>query len=334
MATNLTDLEFLLSKNRITEYSLDPNTLKILSVGLIMALTSLLITATLFTLYQPYIAMAQKTTTLSSFPFLTAQNQSKQILSKDNLTVRLLADSLTNRLNKTAAILEVTSLLPQVRNATYANSISPTYHGIPQNLDSEKRTIAQQVLSKYHDFDIVFFLLPNGDMYVMEPYSQQAHLTKNNYAFRDYYKGAVGTHNTYLGGVIISTATGKKQAVISVPIYSEKGKKLVGIWGGDISLKAIEKSLQALNITSNNNANNIERVVFVDQNGKKIADSNKILSSNQNESFANLQSFKNAETGKAGFLVEQYNGTKMLTMYQPVKLNSTNWVILLMRHFQ
>jgi len=73
-------------------------------------------------------------------------------------------------------------------------------------------------MSNYHDFDIVSFIMPNGKMYILGPYSQQAHLTKNNYAFRDYFKGAVNTHNTCLGGVIISTATGKKEAVISVPM--------------------------------------------------------------------------------------------------------------------
>jgi C4-dicarboxylate-specific signal transduction histidine kinase len=269
------------------------------------------------------MAIAQTTPMSSSSS--TSQNQTKQIMVNDMLTTRLLADTLANRLNKTAAILEVTSLLPQVRNAPYANSISPILHGIPQNLDSPKRAIAQHILSKYPDFDIVSFIVPNGNMYILEPYSQQAHLTKNNYAFRDYYKGAVGTHNTYLGGVIISTATGKKEAVISVPIYSNNSNQLVGIWTGDISLGAIEKSLQALNITHN------ERVVFVDQNGKKVADSVKALSGKQNESFASLRSFKNAETGTAGSIVEQFNGTKMLITYQPVKLHSTTWTILLMR---
>lgn len=90
--------------------------------------------------------------------------------------------------------------------------------------------------------------MPNGNMYILEPNSQQAHLTKNNYGFRDYFKGAVNTHNTYLGGVIISTATGKKEAVISLPIYSNNSNQLVGVWAGDISLGAIEKSLQALTI--------------------------------------------------------------------------------------
>jgi hypothetical protein len=304
--------------------------LKVLSVGLMMVLCSLLLTATLLSVKQTYMIMAQTTITVpSSSP--SSQIQTKQIMSNDKLIVSLLADSLANRLNKTAAILEVTSLLPQVRNAPYVNSISAAFHGIPQNLDSAKRAIAQHILSNYHDFDIVSFIMPNGNMYILEPYSQQAHLTKNNYAFRDYFKGAVNTHNTYLGGVIISTATGKKEAVISVPIYSSNNSnQLLGVWTGDISLGAIEKSLQALNISGSNTTHN-ERVVFVDQNGKKVADSIKALSGKQNESFASLRSFKNAENGTAGSIVEQFNGTKMLITYQPVKLHSTTWTILLMR---
>ncbi len=48
------------------------------------------------------------------------------------------------------------------------------------------------------------------------------------------------------------------------------------------------------------NTTNNERVVFVDQNGKKVADSDKALSNRQNESFGSLRSFKNAENGTAG----------------------------------
>ncbi|HXT83958.1 MAG TPA: cache domain-containing protein [Verrucomicrobiae bacterium] len=227
---------------------------------------------------QPFMVTAQMVTPSSHLN----QNHTKQILSNDNLLIKLLDDSLGNRLNKSTTILEVTSMFPQVNNISNPNSISHLFHGISQNLDSAKRTTAKQLLSNYHDFDIVFFLTPNGNMYIMEPYLQQSHLTKNNYAFRDYYKEAIKTHNTYLGGVIISTATGKKQAVISVPIYSHNNE-LIGIWGADISLKAIEKSLQVLNITNNNDSNATKlRIIFADQNGKKIADSDKVSSNNQN----------------------------------------------------
>jgi hypothetical protein len=49
---------------------------------------------------------------------------------------------------------------------------------------------------------------------------------------------------------------------------------------------------------------------------------------NKVESFANLQSFKNAAAGKFGYMTEEINGTKMLVFYHPVKALQTNWVIL------
>src|SRR5918912_1405970 len=62
--------------------------------------------------------------------------------SKDRaLTVSLLADNLENRLNKSAAILEITSKLPEVKNLTYASSLNQTLrtlHGIGRDLDIKK----------------------------------------------------------------------------------------------------------------------------------------------------------------------------------------------------
>jgi hypothetical protein len=57
-----------------------------------------------------------------------------------SLLVKLLADDLENRLKKSAAILEITGELPQVKNASYASLISPELHGIPMDLDITKRS--------------------------------------------------------------------------------------------------------------------------------------------------------------------------------------------------
>jgi hypothetical protein len=71
--------------------------------------------------------------------------------------------------------------------------------------------------------------MPNGDVYFVEPYSQQQNLTANNFAFRDYYKGTLDTHNTHLSNVVISGALGRPQTNIAVPIYSENNGTLVGV---------------------------------------------------------------------------------------------------------
>ena len=254
--------------------------------------------------------------------------------SKDKaLTVSLLADNLENRLNKSAAILEITSKLPEVKNPTYASSLNQTLrtlHGIGRDLDIQKRKVAQNILSADKDFGVIFFVMPNGNVYMEEPYSRQLNLTETNFDFRDYYKGAVSTHMTYLGNVFISASSGLPQVNIAVPIYSDENnnnsnssKSLVGIWAGGLNLRAFSKSLQSLNLTNN------ERIVYVDYHGQKIADSNKkqgIIK--KNESFANLQSFKNAIAGKSGSIIETINGTKMLVSYHAVNAIQTRWVIL------
>jgi hypothetical protein len=244
---------------------------------------------------------------------------------------------LENRLNKSAAILEITSKLPEVKNPTYASSLNQTLrtlHGIGREQDIQKRKVAQNILSADKDFGVIFFVMPNGNVYMEEPYSRQLNLTETNFDFRDYYKGAVSTHMTYLGNVFISASSGLPQANIAVPIYSDENnnnnnnnnnssKSLVGIWAGGLNLRAFSKSLQSLNLTNN------ERIVYVDYHGQKIADSNKkqeIIK--KNESFANLQSFKNAIAGKSGSIIEAINGTKMLVSYHAVNAIQTRWVIL------
>ncbi len=136
-----------------------------------------------------------------------------------------------------------------------------------------KRKVAQDILDTDKDFQVVFFLMPNGDIYLVEPYSQQQNLTGNNYAFRDYYKGAVESRSTYLSDVIISAALGRPQANIAVPMYTENNRTLVGLWAGGLNLTSLSESLQAVNLTNNEDG---DRIVIVDQQGQKIVDSRSI----------------------------------------------------------
>ena len=258
------------------------------------------------------------------------QDQTRYQVTNNNkaLTVSLLANGIADRLNKSAAILEITSKLPEVKNHAYASSLNQTLHGIAADVDIQKRKVARDILSTDKDFGVIFFLMPNGYMYMEEPYSRQLNLTKSNFDFRDYYKGAVSTHMPYLGNVVISASSGLPQANIGVPIYatennSNNGKQsLLGIWAGGLNLGVFNKLLQSLNSTNN------EHIVLVDHYGQKMADSDKSRALNTNESFANFQSFKNAVAGKAGSLVEVINGTKALISYHPVNTVQTKWAIL------
>ena len=267
----------------------------------------------------------------------TSGIQNETAESTTPLIVKLLADNLENRLNKSAAILEIAGELPQVKNLSYANSISSELHGIPKDIDIAKRKVAQDILSADRDLQVINLLMPNGDTYMVEPYSRQQNLTGFNFAFRDYYKGAVSTADTYLGEVFISASSGLPQSNIAVPLYSSASNNngnrnssnmtLLGIWSGGLNLTTFSETLQSLNLT------NGERVVYIAQNGLKVADSDKqSFRTNQNESFSNLQAFsKVLQEQKPGSAIETINGTRMLVFYEPVQFHSTTWAVLLMK---
>jgi hypothetical protein len=257
----------------------------------------------------------------------------KNIQKNNILVTKILANNLENHLQKAGAILEVTSKLSQVRNVSYAHLLNQTLntlHGIPQQADIEKRQVAKNILSSNSDFQIVIFIMPNGDIYFDGPYSRQQISTTTNLAFRDYFKGAIETNDIYLGDPTPSASSGQMQSVIAV--YSLKDNSTIaGLWGGGIDFGILNKELQSLNITSSSSDGGIgnARVVYVGHNGQKIADSD-INKSKTPESFANLNSFKNAINGQSGSGIDTLdNNAKMLVTYQPVKVFHNTWVVLL-----
>jgi hypothetical protein len=290
-------------------------------VGYSITVSSLLITSIFVTQIQLAYAQVNINNTTNS-----------KNIQNNILITNILAKNLEDRIQKAGAILEITSKLPQVRDVPYANLLNQTLntlHGISENSDVDKRKIAQDILSNDKDFGAIFFLMANGDVYLVEPYKRQLNLTTNNFSFRDYYKGAVNTSNTYLGNVIISASTGLPQVNIATPVFVEdsmlaSNKTLIGIWAGSLNLTAFSEPLQALNLT------NGLRIVYVDQFGQKIADSD-INKSTTPESFVNLKSFKAAIGGQTGSTIDAVNNTKMLVTYQPVNAFHNTWVVLLMQ---
>jgi len=278
--------------------------------------------------------LAATTTTSNINSNNVTDSNLKNIQENDILLTKILAKNLEDHIQKAGAILEITSKLPQVRNVSYAhllNQTLSTLHGIPQYADIQKRQIAKNIIASNSDLYKIYFILPNGDMYFLEPYSTQQTLTKNNYAFRDYFQGAIKTNDTYLGNVIIATAASHPiEAAIAVPVYSlMDNSTVVGVWAGSINFNILDKELQSLNITSSSGGRN--GVVYVDSNGQKIVDYN-ISKSETPESFTNLNSFKDAISGKAGSIIDTINNnSKMLVAYQPVKAFHNTWVVLLMQ---
>jgi hypothetical protein len=270
---------------------------------------------------------------------LLQNNQIEVSIHNKNTIVQLLANHLETKLNKSAIILKIVSDIPQIRALPNASLINPSFHGIPKDTEIQKRQIFQNILSIDKDLEVIFYLMPNGDMYFEEPYSRQENLTRDNFAFRDYYKGAVSTGDTYLGNAIISASSGLPAVLMSIPLYSANDSSssktnntehLIGLLGANQDISTFNKFLQSLPISEN------ETAIYVDNNGQIIASSslspsspiNKQGQSNDGGNISSLQSFKDVIDGKSGYNIENINDKDMLIVYAPVKFKSTTWGVL------
>ena len=244
-------------------------------------------------------------------------------LANNGTLAKIISSNLVNYLNESASILRITGIMQEVSNAQYSDKINSSLHGISESDDIEKRQIADSILDHADAFEAITYLLSNGDMYMEEPYDRQLGLTRDNFAYRDYYQGAVNTKQAFLGDVIMSSSTGEKVALISVPIYLKEGSSLVGIWSGVLNLDKFNNMLRALSLPED------IRVVFIDGNVQKVGDSNYLLSNNF-ESFVDLNSFKLGKSGKSGNVSEVINGTKYLYSYAPASILSKTWIVIVM----
>ena len=95
-------------------------------------------------------------------------NQSKQILQNQNNTLTVLASTIEDELNQAIDILNITARDPAVSNTLYANNIRIKYMGIPEDQDVSKRQIAKEIMMIDKDFENVYFLLPDGNVYIGE----------------------------------------------------------------------------------------------------------------------------------------------------------------------
>jgi hypothetical protein len=149
-------------------------------------------------------------------------NSSLYQLANNGTLAKILSGNLVNYLNESVSILQITSMMPEVSNVQYADKIDSSLLGISDSEDVEKRQIADRILKYVDTFEAITYLLPNGDMYMEEPYDRQLGQGRDNFAFRDYYQGDVNTKQALLGDVIVSSSTGESSSYFCSNI-SERG---------------------------------------------------------------------------------------------------------------
>ena len=197
-------------------------------------------------------------------------NSTTQDLQDKTNQTKILASIFETRIDKITHLLETTSTYPSVRNISYANLIGTEFMGIPEASDIEKRNTAEYLLKNEPVLGGVYFTLPNGDVYLGEPYSAQKQLPRLNFADRDWYKGVSKTNETYISSVFLSASTRAPATAIAVPVYQDNSKiKLVGYWVGIINIGPLWKTIKDHFLTADQDLN------IVDHEGTEMFNSGK-----------------------------------------------------------
>lgn len=235
--------------------------------------------------------------------------------------VRILAAGLQQRLDSAIETMESTSADSEVRHTDSLSLVSEAQMGIPQDADTGKRDVAKATLASHGDIASIFFLTPDGNLYMGEPYEQQAQLPRLNYSDRDWYQGVSSTDDAYVSSVFMSAATHEPAVAVAVPVKGES--ETIGYWVAIINLDEVESGLKEGAAGA--------RVIFADHNGVEVADSARDDSSPRTElrDFSGLQAVKEALAGRSGSLVEEVDGNRMNAYYVPLEAYPHTWAAVM-----
>lgn len=239
------------------------------------------------------------------------QDKTNEIMEQKTERLNMASTQMENILLKLRSTIEASAELLPVQAVSYANLIDKNLHGIPYDADPEKRETANDLLRTNTGILAVFFALPNGDMYLSQPYHGQENMRDSNFAFRDWYKGVTKTHQTYTSELYSSQITNTKAMAIVTPVYSDS--KYVGIWGMILNVDYLTSSLHSYV------AEKKEQLLIVDKNQNIIYDSSDADLTDQKIvklDYVNLPSGTRAEQLTSD--VQTIHNTRQLVLTSPI----------------
>lgn len=253
------------------------------------------------------------------------RQQSSIIETERIVTVNQLASSIDLIITNAEKILENAAIDENIKNSPDISLIDKNLHGVPESVDKEKRIVIRNILLTYQDFESIGYILPNGDIYFVEPYDLQKTLSVSNVSFRDYYKAITAIHDTYVSSIIVSAATNHPVAAIAVPIFSENSS-MAGILAAGMDLHTIQKRLEELHSYTD------ERILVVDNNKALVADSAG-AGYESSQILPEIGIIQDALAGRNGTTVESINGQKMFLAYHPIRAGQNTWAVVSMQPY-
>lgn len=256
--------------------------------------------------------------------------QKEDILGYRADTATIVAGRFELRIEDAIKVLQIGSKSEAFDRLDAIDKVSEEFMGIPEAEEPAKKRVAQNILSEFKHFETVSFVLPNGDIYFVEPHKNQLELPRLNFADREWYQGALETGQGYAADPIVSAATGNKVVPIAVPLFEQDGTPRGMIVAGLnletfrqqlISELALEGEERAIIFGDN-------AAVVVDIHAGDTSGDDNVAPGIPPEAFAAIDEIM---SGRAGVLTEQIGGTEMLAVYQPIVIGTEEWSVVLVQ---
>ncbi|HJW20234.1 MAG TPA: cache domain-containing protein, partial [Candidatus Nitrosotalea sp.] len=267
-------------------------------------------------------------TTLALVLFIVfyAQEQLRQetrIIDTDRIiSLKQIASTTELRFSDATKVLQTLSRVTTVTDPRYVSLVDKNLHGVPESNATNERNLFTKTLQTYEDFESITHVLPTGIIYLEEPYSFQKNSLVSNYNDTTWFIIMSSTLDTYVSSITTSDMTGKKIAMMGVPIFSQHGN-FSGFLTGTLDLSTLQSKLY--NVQSYTNG----KFLIIDDERNIVASSD-----NDTSSYLNLGSISASLSGGSGTSDEVINGTKMYVSYYPLYITgSSPWAIVLIQPY-
>ena len=253
--------------------------------------------------------------------FLLEKDQ-EQIIQQKQKRISLIADFLaqtfTDKLYKVSQIAKN----PLFEKFSFADQINQESFGIPEELELEKRENLKSILYYNPNFSTLGLFLPNGDVYLAEPYSSQQNLEVRNFSFRDWYNGVTTSMKPYISESYKTQYTNEMTLAMAAPIMEQNN--LVGIVHATLNLDEIKNTLHNMSL------GNETKIFIIDHNG------NIVLTSSQKSPFDSMDiSFNDLIKNFDGhdYLITQINGQNVLVLRSAVPAGQNQWHVFFLQPY-
>lgn len=251
--------------------------------------------------------------------YIAAKEEESLVARKGDKVLPIISKFETN-IFEIMSLIEITAKQDSVTAVPYADEINENLHGIRDDQDAKKRSIAKTILYNKENIEAVFFNMPNGDMYLVEPFQRQLDVIASNFSFRDWYRGVTETKHTYVSELFAPQGKDDNSVAIVTPVKSESGE-IIGTWGALVRLDVLSRQLDSINLHQN------EHVLLIDHNGNLVIDSQG-KSYRTINSFLHLESVNKALNQNSGTVSETLNGVNTFTIFTPVTVGTHTWALV------